>query len=119
MLRDVEECCEEILVLKGGRIAVYCDLEEERKANRKFLELETRGDLDAFAAGVAQLGCEYALSGGDRVKLVLENGIEIRDLYRVAHERGVQIRRLNYKRDSLEEIFLKAVEEEVSADGRL
>src|SRR3954454_7137239 len=37
LLRDVEECCEEILVLKEGRIAVYCNLEEERKANRKFL----------------------------------------------------------------------------------
>src|SRR6201993_191920 len=33
LLRDVEECCEEILILKEGRIAVYCNLEEERKSN--------------------------------------------------------------------------------------
>ncbi len=112
LLRDVEESCEEILVLKAGRIAVYCNLEEERKANRKFLELEIRGDLEAFAAAVGKLGCEYAMTGGDRLKLVLENGIEIRDLYCIASARGVQIRRLNYKRDSLEEIFLKAVEQE-------
>ena len=111
LLRDVEECCEEILVLKQGRIAVYCNLEEERKANRKFLELETRGDNDAFAAGVAGLGCEYALTGDQRLKLVLQPGVEIRDLYRVAGERQVQIRRLNFKRDSLEDIFLKAMED--------
>jgi len=111
LLRDVEECCEEILVLKQGRIAVYCNLEEERKANRKFLELETRGDNDAFAAGVAGLGCEYALTGDQRIKLVLQPGVEIRDLYRVAGERQVQIRRLNFKRDSLEDIFLKAMED--------
>ena len=43
LLRDVEECCDEVLVLKDGRIATYCNLEEERRANRKFLELETRG----------------------------------------------------------------------------
>ncbi|MEJ7708542.1 MAG: ABC transporter ATP-binding protein [Pyrinomonadaceae bacterium] len=86
LLRDVEESCEEILVLKAGRIAVYCNLEEERKANRKFLELETRGDTEAFAAAVGKLGCEYAMTGGDRLKLVLENGIEIRDLYRIASE---------------------------------
>src|SRR6266513_914474 len=48
LLRDVEECCEEILILKDGRIATYCNLEEERKANRKFLVLETRGDQAAF-----------------------------------------------------------------------
>ncbi|MDQ3755452.1 MAG: ABC transporter ATP-binding protein, partial [Acidobacteriota bacterium] len=43
LLRDVEECCDEILVLKDGYIAANCNLEEERKANRKFIELETRG----------------------------------------------------------------------------
>src|SRR4029078_11401703 len=48
LLRDVDECCEEILILKQGRIAVRCNLEEERKQNRKFLELETRGDSRSF-----------------------------------------------------------------------
>jgi hypothetical protein len=36
--------------------------------------------------------------------------IEIGDLYRLALEHGIQIRRLNFKRDSLEDIFLKAME---------
>src|SRR5678815_5242429 len=44
LLRDVEECCEEIVILKDGRLVVYCNLEEERKANKKFLMLETRGE---------------------------------------------------------------------------
>jgi hypothetical protein len=36
--------------------------------------------------------------------------VEISDLYHLALEHGVQIRRLNFKRDSLEDIFLKAME---------
>jgi len=40
----------------------------------------------------------------------LREGIEVRDLYRIAAEHEVQIRRLSYKRDSLEDIFLKAME---------
>ncbi|HYL99055.1 MAG TPA: ABC transporter ATP-binding protein [Blastocatellia bacterium] len=111
LLRDVEECCEEILILKQGRIATYCNLEEERKANRKFLELETRGEAAAFAEALEGLGCELAVTGSRRIKLVLERGVGIRDLYRIAGERQVQIRRLNYKRDSLEDIFLKAMED--------
>src|SRR6185295_9760354 len=110
LLRDVEECCEEILIIKSGRIAVYCNLEEERKSNRKFLELETRGERDAFAEAIAKLGCEYALTSERRLKLILQDGVEIRDLYRIADEHQVQIRRLNFKRDSLEDIFLKAME---------
>jgi ABC-2 type transport system ATP-binding protein len=110
LLRDVEECCEEILILKDGRLVVYCNLEEERKSNRKFLMLETRGDQDKFAQAIGALGCEYAVSGDHRVKVILQGGIEVRDLYRIASDYDVQIRRLSYKRDSLEDIFLKAME---------
>jgi len=110
LLRDVEECCEEILILKDGKLVVYCNLEEERKSNRKFLMLETRGDQDKFVEAAGALGCEYAVTGDHRVKLVLQGGIEVKDLYRLASEHDVQIRRLSYKRDSLEDIFLKAME---------
>ena len=110
LLRDVEECCEEILILKDGRLAVYCNLEEERKSNRRFLLLETRGDQKRFAEAVSALGCECAVTGDHRVKLVLPEKVEVRDIYRVAGQHDVQIRRLSYKRDSLEDIFLKAME---------
>jgi ABC-2 type transport system ATP-binding protein len=51
-----------------------------------------------------------------RIKLVMPDGLEVRQLYEIAAGQNVQIRRLNRKRDSLEDIFLKAME---SADGRL
>jgi ABC-2 type transport system ATP-binding protein len=116
LLLDVEECCDEILILRDGKIAVYCNLEEERKSNRKFLMLETRGDQTKFIEAVSKLGCEYALTGDHRLKVVLQEGIEVRDLYKLAADQGVQIRRLSYKRDSLEDIFLKAME---NGDGGL
>ena len=50
-----------------------------------------------------------------KMKLVLPEGVEIRDLYRLAAERQVQIRRLDFKKDSLQDIFLKAMETEVAA----
>jgi len=120
LLRDVEECCDEVLVLKGGNIATYCNLEEERRANRKFLELETRGgDEASFAAAVEALGVEMAMDAKQKIKLVLPEGVEVRDLYRLAAERQVQIRRLDYKKDSLQDIFLKAMETEVRDHGRV
>jgi ABC-2 type transport system ATP-binding protein len=110
LLRDVEECCDEVLILKEGEVATYCNLEEERRANLKFIEVETQTDNAGFAEAIGALGCEYALLGAYKLKTVLPQGIEIRDLYRVAAERDVQIRRLDYKRDSLQDIFLKAME---------
>jgi ABC-2 type transport system ATP-binding protein len=124
LLRDVEECCEEVLVLKQGSIATYCNLEEERRANRKFLELEVRGGEEgSFASAVEALGCEMAVGNNpgnkQKIKVVLPEGVEVRDLYRLAAERQVQIRRLDYKKDSLQDIFLKAMETEVRENGRV
>src|SRR4030095_1288666 len=96
LLRDVEECCDEILVLKDGYLAANCNLEEERKSNRKFIELETRGgNRSAFVAAIGDMGCEYALSGERRVKVIMQETVGISDLYRLANEHSVQIRRLN------------------------
>ena len=111
LLRDVEESCDEILILKNGHIAANCNLEEERRANRSFIEMETRYGTEEFVEAVESLGCEYAVTGNQRIKIVLQDGMEVRDLFKLAAQQNVQIRRLNYKRDSLEDIFLKAMEQ--------
>ncbi len=41
----------------------------------------------------------------------------MRQLYEIAAAQDVQIRRLIHKRDSLEDIFLKAMEEPVNGRG--
>jgi ABC-2 type transport system ATP-binding protein len=117
LLRDVEECCDQALILKEGRLAAFCNLEEERKANRRFLELETRGGSNGdFLAALEQIGCQTAAGAQGRIKLILPEALEVRRLYEIAGRENVQIRRLSHKRDSLEDIFLKAME---APGGRL
>ena len=111
LLLDIEECCDEVMIMKDGRIATYCNLEEQRRANRKFLQLETRGDNGAFIQAVERMGCECAIDGRTRrIKMVMPESVEIRNLYELAEAHAIQIRRLDYKRDSLQDIFLKAME---------
>jgi ABC-2 type transport system ATP-binding protein len=110
LLRDVEECCEEVMVLNHGKLAAFCNLADERRANKRFLNMEILGDKGAFSEAVSGLGCQWAGGGNGRLKLVLPEGVEIRDLYRLAAEQNVQIRRLDHRRDSLQDIFLKALE---------
>lgn len=111
LLRDVEECCEEALILKGGTIAHYCNLEEERRADKKFLELELYGRSESYVDGARQLGIDCDPEGRRRLKMVLPPGRTIRDLYQLASEHDVQIRYLDFKRDSLQDIFDKAMRE--------
>jgi len=109
LLRDVEDTCDEVLILKGGQIAHYCNIEEERRANKRFLELETYNANGDFTSAIEKLGCECAITA-NRLKLVLPDGIQSRDIFRLAAEQNVRIRRLNFRRDTLEDIFLKAME---------
>ena len=109
LLRDVEDTCDEVLILKQGRIAHYSNLDEERQANKSFLELEIHGGNGDFTRAIERLGCECAVTA-NRIKMILANGIGTRDIFRLAAEQKVQIRRLNFRRDTLEDIFLKAME---------
>ena len=121
LLRDIDETCDEVLILKNGRIAALCNIEEERRSNRSFMELETVGATERFSVSIRGLGCECASFPGGRIKLVIPDNIEVRDLYVIASEQGVQIRRMNQRRDSLEDIFLRAMDSDMErvGNGRL
>ena len=112
LLRDIDETCDEVLILKNGCIAALCNIEAERRSNRSFMELETVGATEKFSVSIRGLGCECACFPGGRIKLVIPDNIEVRDLYVIASEQGVQIRRMNQRRDSLEDIFLRAMDNE-------
>jgi ABC-2 type transport system ATP-binding protein len=109
LLRDVEETCEEVLILKAGKIVHYSNLEEERKANKRFVEVETVGDDEGFPEALVEQGCECVRVGLGRLKMVVPVEFEMREIFRLAGERDIQLRRLNYRRDTLEDIFLKAM----------
>jgi ABC-2 type transport system ATP-binding protein len=112
LLRDIDQTCDEVLILKDGRIAALCDIEQERRSQRNFIELEAAGPTEAFCETLRSLGCECASFAGGRIKLVVPDRIGSRDLYVVASQTGMQIRRMQRRRDSLEDIFMRAMEAE-------
>jgi ABC-2 type transport system ATP-binding protein len=112
LLGDVDQTCDEVLILKEGRVAALCDIEEERRSQRSFIEMEVAGPTDEFCETLQGLGCECARFAGGRIKLVVPERIESRDFYVAAGQTGVQIRRMHRRRDSLEDIFMRAMEAE-------
>ncbi|GAB4371639.1 MAG: hypothetical protein OHK0021_14190 [Bryobacter sp.] len=110
LLRDVEDTCEEVVILKNGAIVHHANLEEERRLNRRFVEMETVGDEEGFAAALEALGAECAQVARGRWKMVLPPDFSMRELYRAAAERDLELRRIHYRKDTLEDIFLKAME---------
>ena len=132
LLRDVEAVCDEVIILRDGKLVHHANLEEERRANRRFVELEVSGDDRCLAAALRENGAEGVSEGGGRWRIVLPAGVELDLIWRMVARENLEVRHLTHRRDSLEEIFLKAmghirktvaqptpVAEEVTADGRL
>jgi ABC-2 type transport system ATP-binding protein len=111
LLRDVETCCDEVVVLREGRIAVACDLEAERRAGTRLVLVEVRGDDGVFAERLVARGCEVAIQNRRRLRVALAPGFEIADLFAEAEAAGIQVRRVEPRRTSLEDIFMRAMEE--------
>lgn len=110
LLRDVEETCEDVLILKQGSIVHHSNLESERRTNKRFVEIQTHGDDSGFAETLVAIGCQCSAVVGGRLKAVVPEEFDLREIYRVAAGRDLQLRRLNYRRDTLEDIFMKAME---------
>jgi ABC-2 type transport system ATP-binding protein len=115
LLPDIEECCDEVVILRGGEIISHCNLENERSTNRKFLQLEVDGEMEPFLDAACRLGCDAAVDAkAQRIKIVMPDHVDIRHVYELADLHGIEIRRMDFKRDSLQDIFMKAM-----AHGRL
>ncbi len=82
LLRDVEECCEEVLVLRTAGSPPTATWRRSAGPTASSWSWSSRGGEDgSFAAAVEALGAEMAVGGKQRIKLVLPEGVEVRDLY--------------------------------------
>jgi ABC-2 type transport system ATP-binding protein len=109
LLGDVEQVCDEVVILKDGLVVHQTDLESERHQNRRFVELEVAGEADGFAASLRDIGADGVHEGEGRWRIVLPTDVEMREIWRLAGRHGLAVRKLTHRRDTLEEIFLKAV----------
>src|SRR5687767_1572878 len=109
LLRDIETVCDEAVILKDGMIAHHCNLEEERRSNKSFVELEVSGDDRNLRTALPEIGAEGVSEGGGRWRIVLPPGVEVEAIWGLATRQNLLIRKMTHRRDTLEEIFLKAM----------
>ena len=117
LLLDVEQVCDEVVIMNEGRIVHECDLEAERRSNKCFVELEITGDDAHLRSALPEIGAEGVTEGGGRWRIVLPPGSEVDVLWGLLTRQNLWVRKLTHRRDTLEEIFLKAVGHIVHTPG--
>ena len=109
LLRDIEQVCDEAVILKDGAIVHHCNLEEERRSNRHFVELEVTGDDGNLRTALPEIGADGVPEGHGRWRIVLPPGVDVDALWGLVGRQNLLVRKLTHRRDTLEEIFLKAM----------
>jgi len=110
LLTDVEAVCDHVLVMGRGRLLAEGSVADLTRAERPVFEVRVKGDNAAYAARLAGLGCSAVPRDGS-VLVELPGGQSPDLLWRAAVDAGEQIRTLKPLRNTLEEVFLKAVAE--------
>ncbi len=112
LLGDVEAVCDEVIILKAGRLAGRCDLASEHESARIFVDLETLPPSPQFGGTLARLGCKVEERGDGRFRVELPSHLDVRSIFAAAADDGLALRRFERTRDSLQDIFLRAMEDD-------
>jgi ABC-2 type transport system ATP-binding protein len=110
LLPDVEAVCDHVVVLGGGRLLAEGKIRDLKQGHDRCFEVRLKAGDDQFARRLAERGCA-AERLDDRLLVQLPEGESPQLLWRTAAEQGQQIRYLRPQRSTLEEVFLKAVEQ--------
>src|SRR5512139_50856 len=117
LLRDVEQVCDEVVIMKDGMIVHECNLEEERRSNKCFVELEITGNDAGLRSALPTVGADGVTEGNGRWRIVLPPGVQVEALWGLLAQQNLLVRKLTHRRDTLEEIFLKAMGHIVRTPG--
>jgi ABC-2 type transport system ATP-binding protein len=109
LLRDVEQVCDEVVIMKDGKIVHECNLEEERRSNKSFVELEVTGNDENLHDGLPEIGADGVSEGGGCWRIVLPTNVDVKAVWDLLARQNLLVRKLTHRRDTLEEIFLKAM----------
>ena len=111
LLPYVEAVCERVVVLSKGRVLAEGDIESMKLGAGDAYVVRVKGDPVPFLTRLETAGHSARPMDNGFHRIVLRDGAGSDTLFRAAREAGVQIRHLTPEQISLEDVFLKALEE--------
>jgi ABC-2 type transport system ATP-binding protein len=111
LLPDVEAVCDHVLVLDRGQLLAQGKIRDMKQSQDHTVEVRVKSDPAPFADRLTAQGCTVERRD-DFLLVGLPERQSCELLWQVAASSGEQIRHLRPRRSTLEEVFLKALENE-------
>ncbi len=111
LLPDLESTCKDVVIMDNGRVVAEKPVGDLHPAMGEVFDLAFKGEAGPFRAELEEARCRLEEKERENYRVELPPGETTRTLFRAARRCGVQIRRLQRSRITLEEAFIQAVEE--------
>lgn len=109
ILSDIEEVCENVIILNRGQVVAQGKIKELKSLSFRLYELKIKGEMEAWREQMAELGCRLEITEDELIRLYLPAEIDHQELFRLAYRAGIQIRHFRRCQSSLEDFFAQAV----------
>jgi ABC-2 type transport system ATP-binding protein len=110
LLPDVEFVCDQVIVLERGKLVTSGNIQQLKELHKQSFEVRLKADTRRFAERLSAMGCTARMRD-DLLIVEIPDDRSERMLWEVAAQEKVQIRHLRPHRSTLEEVFLKALEQ--------
>ncbi len=109
LLPDVEWVCEQVLVIDKGHRVAAGRIDDLKCGAGAVFECRIVGDGEAFLKGLQGLGCRWVSAADGLLRIYMADGLGSRSLLRIARDNRLQVRHLVPLKQSLEDVFLRAI----------
>ena len=106
-MNQVEEFCDQVLMINKGRVVLYGSLEEVRSGFGEGSILVEAVGIPEYLSGVQKIN-----DHGTYQELVMADDSSSKDVFRALADREIEVQRFQVARLPLEEIFVRIVREE-------
>jgi ABC-2 type transport system ATP-binding protein len=113
LLPDVEFACDYVVVLHKGAIAAQGPIATLKRGSGRVFELRVKGDEARFTEAMRAERVECHGEPGDVMRVYLPDDRSPELLFQLAARHGVQVRHLRASVPSLEDVFARALGEEM------
>ncbi|MFF2093652.1 ATP-binding cassette domain-containing protein [Paenibacillus sp. NPDC058174] len=116
VLHDAEQLCDDVLIIRGGEMALQGSIEEIRNNHRMpVITLHTEGDQRSIQWCMAYEGAAYVkeLRRTDKGMELVVTDMELarQELLGQLAKNGIQVAKLEFGHSTLEDLFMKVVSE--------
>ncbi len=117
ILPDVQTTCQHVIILAKGQVRLSQSIDELNRPASGMLTLNVLGGSETFAQELRAANIAHQVTETGEIRLT-ENGAAVRErIWQIARAQRLPIEALRPAKNSLEQVFLSAVQETTRADS--